>query len=397
MDHSDRDINIDTEHEKVPIDLDSIKKYDKKTDHHSLTHALKTAISHTTEKHAGESIYAPSNEKPPHKSLLYRLIPSMRGWEVKRHYGNYVIVRETGEKIWEEMPLYARIGMHLLFSGKVEEKVVESHPIRHLFEVESKRQGQYYDSPHSIKSIPSFIKHYNIKTDELLEPDISKYRCFNEFFYRKLKPDARPPASPDDDNVVVSAADCRLNVYQDIELAKKIWIKGKHFTIAELLQDRELALEFDGGSIAIFRLAPQDYHRFHSPITCMVGSAKHINGAYFTVNPMAINENLDVFTENVRSTLLLHPKDPDASKVAFVAVGALLVGSIKFTVKEGNRISKGDELGYFAYGGSTIICLWRKGEIKFDEDLVSNSKSTLETLVKAGMRIGAKPSAPVSE
>ncbi|CAG8762371.1 30727_t:CDS:2, partial [Gigaspora margarita] len=351
-----------------PIDLDSIKKYDKKTDHHSLTHALKTAISHTTEKHAGESIYAPSNEKPPHKSLLYRLIPSMRGWEVKRHYGNYVIVRETGEKIWEEMPLYARIGMHLLFSGKVEEKVVESHPIRHLFEVESKRQGQYYDSPHSIKSIPSFIKHYNIKTDELLEPDISKYRCFNEFFYRKLKPDARPPASPDDDNVVVSAADCRLN-----------------------------ALEFDGGSIAIFRLAPQDYHRFHSPITCMVGSAKHINGAYFTVNPMAINENLDVFTENVRSTILLHPKDPDASKVAFVAVGALLVGSIKFTVKEGNRISKGDELGYFAYGGSTIICLWRKGEIKFDEDLVSNSKSTLETLVKAGMRIGAKPSAPVSE
>ncbi|RIB03768.1 hypothetical protein C2G38_2224104 [Gigaspora rosea] len=100
---------------------------------------------------------------------------------------------------------------------------------------------------------------------------------------------------------------------------------------------------------------------------------------------MAINEDLDEFTENVRSTILLHPKDPDASKVAFVAVDALLVGSIKFTVKEGNRISKGDELGYFAYGGSTIICLWLKGEIKFDDDL------------KAGMRIGAKPSAPASE
>ncbi|CAG8659344.1 5478_t:CDS:2, partial [Dentiscutata erythropus] len=152
------------------------------------------------------------------------------------------------------------------------------------------------------------------------------------------------------------------------------------------------ANEFNGGSIAIFRLAPQDYHRFHSPITCMVGSSKHINGTYFTVNPMAVNEELDVFTENARSVLLLHPLNSGASKVVFVAVGALLVGSIKFTVKEGNQISKGDELGYFAYGGSTIICLWKKGEIKFDNDLVSNSKQTLETLVKVGMQIGVRTS-----
>ncbi|CAG8614475.1 3568_t:CDS:2, partial [Dentiscutata erythropus] len=245
--NSNRDINIDTSHDKVPVDLDSIHGYHKKTDHHSLIHALKTVVSHTTEKDAGESIFAPSNSKPPHKSLmhpslhsLYKFLPPLKNWAAKKHFGNYVIVRETGDKIWEEMPIYARIGMHLLFSGKIEEKVVESSGIKHLFEVESKRQGQYFDSPHSTKTIPGFVKHYDIKVDELLEPDLKKYQNFNEFFYRKLKPGARPPAVPGDDNVFVSAADCRLTVFQDIDLAKKYWIKGKHFTVAELVQDEEL-------------------------------------------------------------------------------------------------------------------------------------------------------------
>ncbi|CAG8463076.1 2119_t:CDS:2 [Scutellospora calospora] len=399
MDNSE--INIDTDHDTVSVDLDSIKEYHKKTDHHSLTKALKTVVSSTTDKDkdVNASIFAPSNSTPPskhwmHPSLnpLYRLVPPLKVWATKRHFGNYVIVRETGEKTWEEMPVYTRIGMHLLFFGRLEEKFVELSAIKSLFTVESVRQGRYFDSPHSAKNIHSFIKHYKINTDELLEPDIKKYKCFNEFFYRKLKPDARIISDPNDDNVIVSAADSRLNVFQDIDLAKKYWVKGKKFTIAELIQDEEMAKEFDGGSIAIFRLAPQDYHRFHSPVNSVVGSSKYINGTYFTVNPMAINEELDVFTENVRSVIQLHPSTPGASKVLFVAIGALLVGSIKFTVKEKDKVNKGDELGHFAYGGSTIICLWPKGVIKFDDDLVSNSKTSIETLVKVGMRIGIRTS-----
>ncbi|CAG8470900.1 12620_t:CDS:2 [Racocetra fulgida] len=235
---------------------------------------------------------------------------------------------------------------------------VEISAIKQLFEAESKRQGKYFDSPHSANKIPSFIKLYHLKTDELLEPDISKYKSFNDFFYRKLKPNARTIADPGNDNIFVSAADC---------------------------------------SIAIFRLAPQDYHRFHSPVTGVVGSSKYVNGTYYTVNPMAVNEDLNVFTENVRSMLLLHPSMPGASKVVFIAIGALLVGSIKYTLKEGDQVFKGDELGYFAYGGSTIICLWPKGEIKFDNDLVSNSMASIETLVKVGMRIGVRASVPPSD
>ena len=106
---------------------------------------------------------------------------------------------------------------------------------------------------------------------------------------------------------------------------------------------------------------------------------------------MAINEELDVLTENARSLILLEPTTSTASKtkLAFIAVGALLVGSIRYSVNENVEVNKGDELGHFAYGGSTVIVLWeKKAQIKFDEDLIRNSIDKLETLVKVGMRIG---------
>src|SRR5437016_5576337 len=108
---------------------------------------------------------------------------------------------------------------------------------------------------------------------------------------------------------------------------------------------------------------------------------------------MAINEDLDVLTENVRSLILLELTTSTASKtkLAFIPVGALLVGSIRYSINENDEVGKGDELGYFAYGGSTIIILWeKKVQIKFDEDLIKNSTNKLETLVKVGMRIGEK-------
>lgn len=74
-----------------------------------------------------------------------------------------------------------------------------------------------------MKNIPSFIDTYSIQTEELLEPDISNYSCFNDFFFRKLKPDARPVQHEDDANGLCSAADCRLTVYPTAELAKQFW------------------------------------------------------------------------------------------------------------------------------------------------------------------------------
>lgn len=112
---------------------------------------------------------------------------------------------------------------------------------------------------------------------------------------------------------------------------------------------------------------------------------------YYTVNPQAVNEpNFDVFTANRRSVLLLQHQQTNLP-IAFVAIGALLVGSIVFTVKPGQVVKRGEELGYFKYGGSTCVALFPKGMIEFDEDLRKNSlEGKIETIMKVGYSLGKK-------
>ena len=122
-----------------------------------------------------------------------------------------------------------------------------------------------------------------------------------------------------------SPADSRLTVFPTVDLAKKYWIKGSGFTLAKLLNSESLARDFEGGSVVISRLAPQDYHRWHAPISGTIESITDIKGAYYTVNPQAINQEgtLDVFCENRRSVMIVKRR-ATGKKVAIIAVGAML-------------------------------------------------------------------------
>ncbi|KAF9138199.1 hypothetical protein BG015_002464 [Linnemannia schmuckeri] len=298
----------------------------------------------------------------PHK-WVHKLYKAYR-------YGNYVIVdRKTGKTEWEDMPVYARIGMHLLFACQFDHRLLETHRLQNLFLKESQTQGRHFDNPASVSHIVPFIKTYKLDLTELLE----------------------------EDTVITSAADCRLACFDSISTAQKFWIKGQKFTLPTFLQDDALAKEFDQASMAIFRLAPQDYHRFHSPVRGTVSRDREpvrIGGTYFTVNPMAVNENLDVFTENVRVVSVLDLEEQEGNEAfdrcVFVSIGALLVGSIELTGGKvpGTKVEKGDELGYFAYGGSTCVLLFKKGAVQFDQDLIESSKNGVETLVRMGEHIG---------
>ncbi|KAJ3995608.1 phosphatidylserine decarboxylase-domain-containing protein [Lentinula boryana] len=327
---------------------------------------------------------------------IHKMIPGIEKLAANYHIGNFVVVRGSGEKIFESMPIYARIGMHLLFYGSARETVLNYRSVEHLLQEQSIKQGTIYNNPESAKSIPSFVQTYSLDITELLEPDLTKYGCFNEFFFRKLKPDARPVENLENPKGICSAADCRLTVYPTLNLACKFWIKGDQFSIPNLLQvpvDSPTAIEFDGASLAIFRLAPADYHRFHCPIDGVVGEIMNVPGQYYTVNPQAVNEpKFDVFTANVRSVLYL-THAATGKRVAFVAIGALLVGSIVWTkgAEKGTEVRKGEELGYFAYGGSTVVALFPKGVVEFDQDLVKNSEEPVETLVKVGASLGTSP------
>ncbi|KAF9220448.1 hypothetical protein BS17DRAFT_797725 [Gyrodon lividus] len=286
--------------------------------------------------------------------------------------------RMTGQLEEEKMQVYVRLGIRLLYKGA--RGRMEGARARRLLKSLSIKQGIKYDSPESARDIQAFIDFHGLKVDEILEPI--------ESFSAKLKPDARPTDFPDDPTRLVSAADCRLMVFETVSEATRLWIKGREFTVSRLLGDtyRDEAERYTGGALAIFRLAPQDYHRFHVPVDGTIGHMTDISGEYYTVNPQAIRSALDVFGENARKIVPID--SPQFGRVMAVCVGAMMVGSIKTTVNEGQQVKRGQELGYFAFGGSTIVVLFEKGAVEWDEDLVINGRASLETLVRVGMSIG---------
>jgi len=236
-----------------------------------------------------------------------------------------------------------------------------------------------------------------------LQP-VTKFRTFNEFFYRKLKAGARPCPSEAKDDVVVSPADCRLMVFETLDQAQRLWIKGAKFNLQNLLgaadPSGDLAKTFVGGSLVICRLAPQDYHRWHMPVSGRPQKRTLIQGEYYTVNPIAIRKNVDVYTANKRCVVPIETKE--FGTVVLIAVGATMVGSIHFCCPKANMddckeingsccvnhpVKKFAEHGYFAFGGSTVLLLFQPGAIVFDHDLLQNSSNQLETLVKVGSSI----------
>jgi len=118
-----------------------------------------------------------------------------------------------------------------------------------------------------------------------------------------------------------------------------------------------------------------------------MGRIHDVTGTYYTVNPMAIRDrDIDVFTENKRVVTSI--RSPQFHRVGVVIIGAMCVGSIHITAQRHTPVRRLDELGYFAFGGSTLICLFKAGTIEFDRDLLENSAKQLETLVRVGDSIG---------
>ena len=216
--------------------------------------------------------------------------------------------------------------------------------------------------------------------DEVLRP-IDQFKNFNEFFYRELKPGARPCSAPDDPRIIVSPADSRSVVFNTISNATQVWVKGREFSIQRLLGNAypEDVSRYENGALGIFRLAPQDYHRFHIPVDGILDKPKLIEGEYYTVNPMAIRSALDVYGENIRYIV---PINSEAhGRVMVVCIGAMMVGSTVITRKPGERVQRAEELGYFKFGGSTLLLLFEPGRMAWDDDIVDNANSAVETLV----------------
>jgi phosphatidylserine decarboxylase len=237
----------------------------------------------------------------------------------------------------------------------------------------------------SAARIAPFIRSYGVNAAEFARTPES-FTSFNEFFYRQLKPNARPIAAPEDPRVAVLPADGRHLAFPDLDATTGFYAKGAKFTLAELLGDAARATEFAGGSMLISRLCPVDYHRFHFPIAGTPGAARLVNGWLYSVSPVALRRNVSRLVENKRFVTLVDSQE--FGRVAVLEIGATNVGTIRQTYTPDQAVAKGDEKGYFAFGGSCLITLFQRGRIRLDADLVAQSTEHVETYAKMGMRLG---------
>jgi phosphatidylserine decarboxylase len=244
--------------------------------------------------------------------------------------------------------------------------------------------GKSQDLPTSRKKIKEFVAQYQINTEEIELP-LSSYRSFNAFFSRRLKPEARPFVTNPD--VFCAPGDGKVLAYPFLAEETRIPVKGASITLESLLASEVTAKTYRGGAALIVRLAPYDYHRFHFPDFGEASPAKNIKGQYHSVNPIALAKVPDLFCRNKRSVTEFCSQN--FGRIAYIEVGAITVGSIVQTYTPG-IVNKGQEKGYFQYGGSTLVLLFEPGAIAFDEDLIRDSAQNLEVQVLAGSQIGTK-------
>ena len=238
----------------------------------------------------------------------------------------------------------------------------------------SKLAGRYLSSSHSCRLIPGFIEKNNIDMDIYEEQD---YQSFNDFFTRKIKAGYRP--IPEDSDVLISPCDCRATVYS-IQENTTLSIKNTEYTLRSLLRSPKLAKRFRGGYAYVLRLTVEDYHRYIYAVTGKKSKNYHIDGSFHTVNPIA-NDYLPIYKENTREYTVIHSRE--FGDVLQMEVGALLVGKIKNHDGSG-FVTRGEEKGYFEYGGSTIIVLTQKNAATPRSDLLKNTANGYETKVLQG-------------
>lgn len=185
------------------------------------------------------------------------------------------------------------------------------------------------------------------------------YKSWDDFFTRKLRENARPIASPEDDNIIANACESKpFCVQHDVKLRDKFWIKGQPYSVIDMLFHDSLAEQFVGGTIYQAFLSALSYHRWHSPISGKIVKKFIAPGAYFS------EPQFEDFTENhgadkhaqtpsqgylsavaTRAIMFIEADNPAIGLMAMIAIGMTEVSTCEMTIEEGQHVKKGDQLG----------------------------------------------------
>lgn len=243
--------------------------------------------------------------------------------------------------------------------------------------------GRLADKPnHPLKDwvIKRFAEHYRVDMSIAVEPDLTAYESFNDFFTRAIRPETRPICERAD--TMACPVDGAISQFGRISDDHLIQAKGHRYSVKDLLGgDVALAEQFSDGEFCTIYLSPRDYHRYHMPIDGQLTQMLHVPGKLFSVNPLTARTVPNLFARNERVVAMF---DTEWGPLAYVAVGATIVGSMEMvwsgvvtpptrdTVTstdyraENIQLTKGAEVGRFRLG-STIIMLMPKGDYQWDD------------------------------
>ncbi len=227
--------------------------------------------------------------------------------------------------------------------------------------------------------IKQFAKAYNIDMSNAVQPELTEYACFNDFFTRAIDLSSRP--IDQDESSLCSPVDGAMSQFGAIDQGKIIQAKNHHYSALELLGgDLSQAKQFENGEFCTIYLAPKDYHRIHMPCDGKLIEMIHVPGQLFSVNPLTAQNVPKLFARNERVVCLFETR---FGKMAMILVGATIVGSIE-TVWAGNitpptrkdvkrwqydnesiSLTKGEEMGRFKLG-STVVLLMENKQWQWD-------------------------------
>jgi phosphatidylserine decarboxylase len=256
----------------------------------------------------------------------------------------------------------------------------------------SQAYGALQDLPSSHRKVRPFIDKFNIPIDEYepgtrpSEDPRDSYRTFNEFFVRKFRMGKRSFVS--EPHRMPAFAEARYVGFDAIQESKTYPVKGSYLLAKNLVGNEQIAKIFDGGPLLIARLCPVDYHRYHYPDNGKVMEHFRVPGVYDSVNPLALKQKNQIFIENERYTSILQTEN--FGRLAYIEVGAICVGKIVQSHRWNKPFMRGEEKGYFLFGGSTVILIGEKGAWKPSADVMKNTAAGIETYLKLGEEIAVR-------
>jgi len=222
------------------------------------------------------------------------------------------------------------------------------------------------------KAMPDFEKEFKC------DPDKPHYgfTSWDNFFTREFKDGQRPVASPGNDAIIVNACESApYKIATNVNRTDKFWIKGQPYSLVHMMDNDDFVDQFVGGTIYQAFLSALSYHRWHSPVSGKVVKTRVIDGTYYSeaisegFDPSGPNESQGYITEvATRALIFIEADNPAIGLMCFMAVGMAEVSTCDITVKAGQHVTKGDQLGMFHFGGSTH-CLIFRPEVKLDFDL----------------------------